>query len=255
MPISIANEKERRFNMSISGISSNGSLNALYKRLFQSQTDSSNSQTVNSGGSALSDSGSKPDSIKTDFSSLLEALQSGNVSSAQGIYSQLLQDIKDVSSSKSTDSTTSTTSGSNASSNPLMQDLNKLGDALSSGDLTSAQSILNNIMQHMQGAPPPPPDFNTSSNSGNDNNSLVQDLSKLGDALSSGDTTSAQSIYSQLMQDIQNMSSDNKDNSTSSATAKNSTAGNNFILQLEQYLSNWSTLSTSTQTSSLNISA
>jgi hypothetical protein len=104
--------------------------------------------------------------IDAELNLLLKALEAGNLSNAQTSFLQLFQDIQGAGSTDSSASSSVSTSNSGTDSNPLAKDLSELGDAIASGDLTGAQSILANIMQHMQGPPPPPPDMNISANTG-----------------------------------------------------------------------------------------
>jgi DNA-binding FadR family transcriptional regulator len=174
----------------------------------------------------------------------------------------------DKTASDSTNTSTASTSGTSATnasssstdSNPLAKDLSKLEEALQSGDTTSAQSILAQIMQHMQ-----PPDktasdstststASTSTSSTSGSNALINDLKALSEALSSGDLTSAKSAFSQVLQDIQSTgSADSTNSSTAAASDTNKTT---FSLELAKLLETWTSLmATSTQASTINASA
>ncbi len=206
--------------MSISGISSNSNyLNELYKLLSGTQTASSSS----SSGSRSNDDifslltgadSTESDTGSADLGSLFQALESNNLLSAQNsFFAQLEQELTGAASTDSTTSSASSTSSDN--SNPMKRDMDALGQALSSGDLANAQNIFATIMQHMQHQPPPP-DANTSGNSASSvtsasnaagsSNSLSDTLSALGKSLSSGDLTSAQSSFSDLLKSLQAVS-------------------------------------------------
>ncbi|MEN6331795.1 MAG: hypothetical protein ABFD57_07405 [Smithella sp.] len=248
--------------MSVSGIS----LNNLMYDLFQSSSNQnnllSNSQSTGfdiSATDGLSDNNSN--TIGADFNILLQALESGNLSTAQTSYSQLLQDIQAVSATDDTSASTSSTSGTGAASNPLARDMSDLGNAISSGDLTGAQSILANIMQHMQGHPPPPPDAGmfsgtdsvTSTNSTSNSSVLDSDLKALGEALSAGDLTSATDSFSQLLQDLQDAGSTDSSSSSTASTSDTSTTSSEYNRLLQsflQILTNLTGMNTQTSTTS-----
>ena len=204
--------------MSISGISSNNYLNQSLYRINSTQTDFLKSSQSNGAATTATGSKDDKDKIATDLSALWEALQAGNLTSAQSYFLKLQQDVQAIgaNASDNTQSTsTATASSSTSDSNPLANDLSTLEDALQSGDLTSAQNTFAKIMQHMQGPPPPPPpDANdsdttqgtsttTTSSSLSGSNPLADDLSTLENALQSGDLTSAQTILAQIMQHMQ----------------------------------------------------
>lgn len=227
--------------MSISGISSNNLLYNLYQS-YSKPADSSSGSQSNSFGLTTSESGDSGSSaIGVDLNMLLKALDSGNLSTAQTSFSQLQQDVQAVS---STDDTGASTSSRSTNSNPLANDMSDLGDAISSGDLTGAQSILANIMQHMQG--PPPPEAGGSASAGEGSNSLSSDLSNLGNALSSGDTSAAQTILEQIIANLQTTgtcSSDDESDSTSSTSgiSSNSNPLAQDLSKLEDALSSGDT--------------
>lgn len=246
--------------MSISGISSNNLLYNLYQ-LYSKPADSSSGSQSNIFGLTTSESGdSSSNAIGVDLSMLLKALDSGNLSTFQTLFSQLQQDIQAAS---STDDTGASASSRSTNSNPLANDMSDLGDAISSGDLTGAQNILSNIMQHMQGPPPPEDggststDSVTSATSTGSSSSLSSNLSSLAEALSSGDQTSAQNYFSKLLECLQSTAStDSSGNSTASTSDTSSTNSANFSLQLGNLLATWASLTgTSAQMSTTNIFA
>lgn len=226
--------------MSISGISSNNLLYNLYQ-LYSKPADSSSGSQSNSFGLTTSESGdSSSNAIGVDLNMLLKALDSGNLSTAQTSFSQLQQDIQAAS---STDDTGASASSRSTNSNPLANDMSDLGDAISSGDLTGAQSILANIMQHMQGPPPPEDggststDSVTSTTSTGSSSSLSSNLSSLAEALSSGDQTSAQNYFSKLLECLQSTASTNgSGNSTASIPGTSSTTSSEYSLPLQNFL-------------------
>ena len=78
--------------------------------------------------------------IKDNFQKLGQALQSGDLSTAQQIFSSLKQLFPNSSGSQTQSS----------SSNPVAGDLNALGQALQSGDLSKAQDAYATLQKDMQ---------------------------------------------------------------------------------------------------------
>lgn len=74
----------------------------------------------------------------TGFQQLAQALQSGNLTSAQQVFGAL----------------TGTTATSGLQSVQLTQDLSKLGSALQSGNLSSARQAYSTIQQNLQSSHP-----------------------------------------------------------------------------------------------------
>jgi hypothetical protein len=252
----------RRIIMSISGIS----LTNFFYQMYGTQANNSkDSQSQGILNTTASGSQNGKDQIATDLSALWEALQAGNVSSAQCYLSQLQEDLKAIgpSASDNVQNTPAAASDTASDSNPLAKELSSLEEALNSGDLTSAQNIFAQIMQHMQPPPPPPPPDdnasdvsqsapNTSStNAVSDSNPLANDLSALEDALDSGDLTSAQNIFAQIMQHMQPPPPDGNisDSSQNTIAATSSVSKSD----LEQLLKMWTSIMTST-TSSISTS-
>jgi hypothetical protein len=75
---------------------------------------------------------------RTDFQQLTQALQSGNLSSAQQAFSSM----------------SSSASSSGLLSVQMMQDLSKLGSALQSGNLSSARQAYSSVQQNLQSSTP-----------------------------------------------------------------------------------------------------
>lgn len=74
----------------------------------------------------------------TDFQQLTQALQSGNLTTAQQAFSGL----------------SNSTTGSGLQSLQLTQDLNALGSALQSGNLTGARNAYSSVQQSLQNSSP-----------------------------------------------------------------------------------------------------
>ena len=157
-----------------------------------------------------------------DFNSLAEALQSGDLSGAQNAFASLMQLIPNSSSSinsQTQSAATASTSNSSNGTSTVKSDFSVLGQALQSGDLTSAQNDFSKLMQDMQsigGGHHHHHHHKTSTNSQDTTNasatgsttgtnSVTTDLAALGQALQSGDLKSAGNAYSQLTQDLRSI--------------------------------------------------
>jgi len=80
--------------------------------------------------------------VNSDWTSLGQALQSGNLSSAQQAFSQLGQDALAVQQARH--------QRVMASASALKNDIQSIGQALKSGDTTSAQKLLAQLEQNLQ---------------------------------------------------------------------------------------------------------
>jgi hypothetical protein len=200
---------------------------------------------------SLNGSDSLKQKSQQDIKSLANALQSNDLSGAQNAFASLLQLLSTASSSANSQkqSTTVSASGSSNGTSSITNDLSTLGQAIQSGNLTSAQNDFSKLMQDMQAIggghhhhhhhkmSASTKDTTTAAATGasTGTNSLANDLAILGQALQSGDLKSAGNAYSQLTQYMQ---------------STNSTANSNAGFQ--QLLNLW-TQSISTG-SSINIS-
>lgn len=193
--------------MSISAISSS---NYLYE-LYVNQNKSGSSQAA---GTFSQDR--KSDPIKADLAQLWQSLDSGNLTNAQSIFSQLQSDLEAVGKDAPVQGATASASTDSTASNPLAGDLSALGSALDSEDIDSARQVLAKIMDHMRppgGVPPPA--------GGKDE--IEDELKSLAEALASGDITSARSIFSRLQSGLEAAGPAGNDAQVQGATASAST--------------------------------
>jgi hypothetical protein len=128
-----------------------------------------------------------------------QALQSGNLSAAQSDFSSLQQAFTQTNPSGST--------GSSATSS-LSQAISQLGSDLQSGNLSAAQKDFATVEQGVSdhGTLAQNRLFRHQGTSGSDSGSqsqLMQDLSQLGQSLSSNNLTGAQQTYASLEQEMQ----------------------------------------------------
>lgn len=125
-----------------------------YTTLTQYLSDFSSNSTSSISSAASTESGST--SLVDELNTLGQDLQSGDLSAAQSDYTTLQNDLEQASNqapppppppnfsnTQASDSTTST------SSSTLLEELNALGDALSSSDLTSAQTAYATLQQDL----------------------------------------------------------------------------------------------------------
>jgi outer membrane protein assembly factor BamD (BamD/ComL family) len=158
--------------MSVSGISSSS--------LYDTQNVQSNLQKA-----------------QQEFQQLGQDLESGNLSAAQSDFTTL-QNLLPQSSSTSTQS-----------NNPITQAFNQLGEDLQSGNLSAAQQDFDTIQQDFQNQAtqnqtqePHGHHHHHGSGSGN-SNEISQLFDQLGQALQSGNLSSAQQAYGELAQQLQ----------------------------------------------------
>ena len=129
---------------------------------------------------------SSNNTIPSDFATLGQDLQAGNLTQSQSAYTQLQSDVQ------------------SATQNPVQQvqqDYTQLASALQSGNLTGAQSAfaaLEQALEAQSGTNTPATAAST-----NSNDPIANDLNALGQALSSGNLSQAQGAFTQLNNDIQ----------------------------------------------------
>ena len=139
-----------------------------YNSVQQLQAGQTGSTTTQTGTSAGTTSTASP--VATDWSSLGQALQAGNLSSAQTTLTQLETDAQTVwqahiqqeaqtaqsvyalmQSAQGAATTTGTPSAATTvAATPVQTDLTALGQALQSGDTSSAQTLLAKLVQDLQ---------------------------------------------------------------------------------------------------------
>lgn len=180
---------------------------------------------------------------RQDFEQLFQDMQSGDLSGAQQAYSALQQLLPGSSTSSGTStasadatapsaasvaasSTTGTATGTGATGNTIASDWSALGQALQSGNLSSAQSAFSQLEQDLQSSAQGAghrhhhheveqaqavysamqignANSTAGTATGNSANPIASDISALKQALQSGDTTSAQNLLTQLQSDLQ----------------------------------------------------
>ena len=145
-------------------------------------------------------------SNKKNMQQLGQDLQAGNLSAAQSDFAAL-----EAAFTQSTSSSTTSTSAA-SSSDPVAQAFQQLASDLKAGDVTAAQKDFATAQQDLQSQ-----GGSSSHNlhnhhrmktggadgSSTNQNSLLQDLSQVGQNLTSGNLTGAQQAYATLQQELQ----------------------------------------------------
>jgi soluble cytochrome b562 len=88
--------------------------------------------------------------VQQDYAQLNNALQSGNLADAKNAFSSLTQAIQQQSGENGQESITA--AASSTTTDPIASDINALGTALSSGNLTQAQGAFSQLQSDVQTA-------------------------------------------------------------------------------------------------------
>ncbi|MGA2370218.1 MAG: hypothetical protein ACLPPV_16860 [Candidatus Korobacteraceae bacterium] len=135
--------------------------------------------------------------MRQEFAQLGQDLQSGNLSAAQSDFATLTQ--------LGPQSTTSSSSSTAASTSPMAQAFAQLSKDLQSGNLSAAQQDFATIQQDMQSNAVQVGGHRHHHHGGGESGqSTISSLfSQLGQALQSGDLSTAQQVFSTMQQDFQ----------------------------------------------------
>jgi outer membrane protein assembly factor BamD (BamD/ComL family) len=124
--------------------------------------------------------------VQTDFATLGQDLQAGNLTQSQTAFSELQSAIQTATESPA---------------QQVQQDYTQLASALQNGNLASAQSAFSALTQALQTQSGT--NASSTATSTNSNDPIANDLNALGQALTSGNLTQAQSAFAQLNSAIQ----------------------------------------------------
>ena len=171
--------------------------------------------------------------IKSEFQQLGQDLQSGNLTQAQSDFTTLTQNLSNVFQGGTNAATSATTAANTAAAttSPILQAFNQLGQDLQSGNLQAAQQDFTNIQQDAQQAAPQVgghhhhhhAESSQDSSSSQQSNPIVQAFSQLSQTLQTGNLQGAQQAYSALQSDLQQIGGLNSSGaSTPSSTAASS---------------------------------
>jgi len=167
-----------------------------------------------SSNSSTGSSGSNP--IQNDFAALGQALQSGDLTEAQSAFSQLQSDVQSARQANQAQppvaqdqyvpaSSQTTTSQTLTPAEQVQQDYTQLASALQSGNLTGAQTAFTALQQALetQTGNTAASGTTSSTTSTTSQDPILNDFNALGQALSSGNLSQAQSAFAQLQSDVQ----------------------------------------------------
>jgi outer membrane protein assembly factor BamD (BamD/ComL family) len=146
----------------------------------------------------------KMQQFQQEFQQLGQDLQSGNLSAAQSDFATLQQYAPQSSSTSSSQS-----------NNPIAQAFSQLAQDLQSGNTSAAQQDYSTIQQDFQ-SHATDGHHHHHGGGGSGANAISQLMSQLGQALQSGNLTSAQQAYSTLQQEFQQSTQNNGVATTSS---------------------------------------
>ena len=132
--------------------------------------------------------------MRQEFAQLGQDLQSGNLSAAQSDFATLTQ--------LGPQSTSSSSSSSAAGTSPMAQAFAQLAKDLQSGNLSAAQQDFATIQQDMQSNAVQSGGHRHHHHGGGEN-AISSLFGQLGQALQSGDLSTAQQVFSTMQQDFQ----------------------------------------------------
>src|SRR5690348_8146243 len=163
--------------------------------------------------------------VGSEFQQLGQDLQSGNLAQARSDFTTLSQNLSPVLQSDAS---------AVASANPVVQAFAKLGQDLQSGNLQAAQQDFVTIQQDTRQNPAPVSgrhhyrhhtEGSANSTSSQQISSLVQDFSQLANSLQAGNLSAAQSAFSSLQNDLQQIGGFSASTSGGGATTASIPAG------------------------------
>jgi outer membrane protein assembly factor BamD (BamD/ComL family) len=139
---------------------------------------------------------SKMKQVQQEFQQLGQDLQSGNLSAAQSDFATLQQLMPQNNSTSSSQS-----------NNPIAQAFNQLSKDLQAGNLSAAQQDYTTIQQDFQNQGAQMQGHHHHHGGGGNGTSAISQLfTQLGQALQSGNLATAQSVFSSLQQEFQQLS-------------------------------------------------
>jgi len=151
--------------------------------------------------------------VEQEFQQLGQDLESGNLSAAQSDFATLQQLLPQNSSTSSTQS-----------NSPIAQAFNQLSKDLQAGDLSAAQQDYTTIQQDFQNQAAKMQGHHHHGGGGSEASQLNQLFNQLGQALQSGDLSTAQSLFSSLQQQFQQLSQSGGSYSTHTSSQSGSSS-------------------------------
>jgi hypothetical protein len=153
--------------------------------------------------------------IQQEFQQLGQDLQSGNLSAAQSDFATLQQLAPQNNSTSSAQS-----------NNPIAQAFSQLSKDLQAGNLSAAQQDYSTIQQDFQNqaAQMHGHHHHRHGGGGSGTNAISQLFDQLGQALQSGNLSTAQQVFSSLQQQLQQLSQTGTQSSAQTSSQPNSTS-------------------------------
>ena len=136
--------------------------------------------------------------IQQEFQQLGQDLQSGNLSAAQSDFATLQQFQPRTNSTSSSQS-----------NNPIAQAFSQLSQDLKSGNLSAAKQDYTKIQQDLQNQATQGHPHHHHGGGGSGASAISQLFDQLGQALQSGNVSTAQQAYNSLLQDFQQFAQNN----------------------------------------------
>jgi hypothetical protein len=142
------------------------------------------------------DAQSRMKQFQQEFQQLGQDLQSGDLTAAQSDFATLQQLMPQNNSTSSAQS-----------NNPIAQAFSQLSKDLQAGDLSAAQQDYSTIQQDFQNqAAKMHGHHHHHGGGGGETNAISQLMTQMGQALQSGDLSTAQSVFTSLQQELQQLS-------------------------------------------------
>jgi len=212
----------------------------------------SNVSTTDYYSTALSSSAksAKSNPLQKALDSLASDLSSGDTASASTELDNILSHAPKASSS------TSSTDGSSGNTNPgdqINKYLKSIQSAIASGDTAGAQSALSSLQSYVKANPPPTPPggSNATADGSATDNPLQKALTALSSDLTSGDTTDAASLLSDIISHTSKKSGTDSTDSSTDSTSSSSNTFNTYLKSLKSALATGDTTGAQSIVSSL----
>jgi len=180
--------------------------------------------------------GSSDDPFSKDLQTLSDALQSGNLSDAQQIFSNIQDKLAQGQPPSQGDSTSSSTS---SATDTMQQDFKTLAIALQSGSTSDAQTAVSALLKDV-----------SSQNGGSSNDPFSKDLQSLSDALQSGSLSDAQNIFASIQDKLASGARHHHEGTAGSAQAEGSSSQDTVAKTLQAMIEALDTSSSSTASTS-----
>jgi hypothetical protein len=203
--------------------------------------------SVSALGSSQSDSLAQLYKQRRDaLKSMMDAVQQGDMAAAQTNAATIQSDNTQIASATGASGSSDSSGSSDPFRTTMKNDLSALMQAVQSGDLANSQSALNQLNSDASAMQPQMPSFlaDIAGASSSDQNTFLNDLNALVNAVSSGDSAGAKSAATAVQTDMQTIfgtqatgDSDGDGDGSSAAAGSGSSAQGNFLTDLNTLIS------------------